>query len=66
MYSRAGEQRGGVSTRIDREVKAFMRAARPRSFDHVCALVATALGFYTATECANYVRHCGYRVATTL
>jgi transposase len=47
------------------KLKAFMRAARPRSSDHVCALVATALGFYTVTECANYVRHCGYRVATT-
>ncbi len=48
------------------KLKAFMRAARPRSFDQVCALVATALGSYTSTECANYVRHCGYRVATTL
>jgi transposase len=48
------------------KLKAFMRAARPRSFDQVCALVATALGLYTPTECANYVRHCGYRVATAL
>jgi len=48
------------------KLKAFMRAARPRSFDQVCELVATALGLYTATECANYVRHCGYRVATHL
>lgn len=48
------------------KLKAFMRAARPRSFDQVCALVAAAIGLYTATECANYVRHCGYRVATTL
>ena len=48
------------------KLKAFMRAARPRSFDHVCALVATALGLYTATECRNYIRHCGYRVATRL
>ena len=48
------------------KLKAFMRAARPRSFDHVCELVAAALGLYTAAECANYVRHCGYRIATTL
>ncbi|MBI3400496.1 MAG: transposase [Acidobacteria bacterium] len=48
------------------KLKAFMRAARPRSFDQVCALVAVALGLYTPTECANYVRHCGYRVATAL
>jgi transposase len=48
------------------KLKAFMRAARPRSFDHVCELVAIALGLYTTTECANYVRHCGYRVATAL
>ena len=46
------------------KLKAFLRAARPRSFDQVCALIATALGLFTADECANYVRHCGYRVAT--
>jgi len=46
------------------KLKAFLRAARPRSFDHVNALVATALGLFTTTECRNYVRHCGYRVAT--
>jgi transposase len=48
------------------KLKAFLRASRPRSFEQVCALIATALGLYTATECANYVRHCGYRVATTI
>lgn len=46
------------------KLKAFLRAARPRTFDHVNALVAEALGLFTATECANYVRHCGYRIAT--
>ena len=46
------------------KLKAFLRAARPRSFDHVSALIAAALGFFTPTECRNYVRHCGYRVAT--
>lgn len=48
------------------KLKAFLRAARPRTFDHVNALVATALELFTATECRNYVRHCGYRVATAL
>ena len=48
------------------KLKAFLRAARPRTFDDVNALVATALTLYTATECANYIRNSGYRVATTL
>ena len=46
------------------KLKAFLRAARPRTFDEVCALMATALGLFLPHECANYVRHCGYRVAT--
>ena len=48
------------------KLKAFLRAARPRSFDHVNALVAVALGLFTRAECVNYVRNCGYRVSTTL
>ena len=48
------------------KLKAFMRAARPRTFDQVNALVAAALTRYTATECANYIRNCGYRVSTDL
>jgi transposase len=47
------------------KLKAFLRAARPRSFDQVCELIATALGLFTSDECANYARHCGYRVATS-
>jgi len=47
------------------KLKAFLRAARPRDFDQVVKLVATALGLFTPTECAAYVRHCGYRVTTT-
>lgn len=46
------------------KLKAFLRAARPRSFQQVCELMRTALGLFTADECANYVRHCGYRLAT--
>jgi transposase len=46
------------------KLKAFLRAARPRTFDHVCELMAAALGLFMPEECANYVRHCGYRVTT--
>ena len=46
------------------KLKALLRAARPRTFDQVCALVAAALELFAPTECVNYVRHCGYRVAT--
>ena len=31
-------------------LKAFLRAARPRSFDHVCSLVAIALELLTLTS----------------
>jgi hypothetical protein len=34
-------------------------------FDQVNALVAAAITLFTPTECLNYIRHCGYRVATT-
>jgi transposase len=48
------------------KLKAFLRAARPRTFDHVCDLIALALQLFTPTECRNFVRHCGYRVSTAL
>jgi transposase len=48
------------------KLKAFLRAARPRSFDHVCDLIKAALDLFTVAECRNFVRHCGYRVATAL
>ena len=48
------------------KLKAFLRAARPRTFDQVLALVAAALHLVTPTECANYVRHSGYRFAVQL
>jgi transposase len=48
------------------KLKAFLRAARPRSFDQVNALIAAAVTLFTPTECANYVRNCGYRVSTPL
>jgi len=46
------------------KLKAFLRAARPRTFDQVCALIAAALGLFMPDECANYVRHCGYLITT--
>jgi transposase len=46
------------------KLKAFLRAARPRTFDRVCELIAAALGLFLPDECANYVRHCSYRVTT--
>jgi transposase len=48
------------------KLKAFMRAARPRTFDHVTTLTAAALGLFTPAECRNYVRHCGYRLTVQL
>lgn len=48
------------------KLKAYLRKVRPRTFDQVCQHVAIALGFYTATECAAYLRHCGYAAPTWL
>ena len=46
------------------KLKAFLRAARPRTFDQVCDLLAAALALYLPDECRNYVRHCGYVLPT--
>jgi transposase len=46
------------------KLKAFLRAARPRTFDQVCALMAAALALFLPDECTHYVKHCGYRVTT--
>ena len=48
------------------KLKAFLRAARPRTFDQVTALTAAVLALFTPIECRNYVRHCGYRLAVQL
>ena len=48
------------------KLKAFLRAARPRSFDQVVELVAIALELFSPDECLNFVRHCCYRVPTAL
>jgi hypothetical protein len=46
------------------KLKAFLRAARPRTFDEVCDLISTALALFLPEECANYVKHCGYPITT--
>jgi len=38
----------------------------PRTFEYVVSLVKIAIGLFTQDECANFVRHCGYRVAVSL
>jgi hypothetical protein len=48
------------------KLRAFLRAARPRTFDQIVDLVARALQLLTPRECRNFVRHCGYRLATDL
>lgn len=48
------------------KLKAFLRALKPRSFDDVTAFVAHALRLFEPAECANYVRHCGYRLTVQL
>ena len=54
--------RAARPTRVCQIERVIFRAARPRTFDHVCALIAAALDLFTATECRNFIRHCGYRV----
>ena len=48
------------------KLKAFLRAARPRTFDQVCELLALALGLYSPSECANYIQNAGYHLPTAL
>jgi transposase len=47
------------------KLKAFLRAARARTFEHICDVIAAALRLFLPEECGNYVRHCGYRFTTT-
>ena len=48
------------------KLKGLMRAARPRSFEDVVTLMANALALFLPDECANYVRHSGYRLTSSL
>lgn len=42
------------------KLKAFLRAARPRTFDDVCRVIAAALHLFSADECLAYLRNSGY------
>ena len=48
------------------KLKAILRGRKPRTFDQVSDGVAVALKRFEPTECRNYVRHCGYRLAVQL
>ncbi len=43
---------------------AFLRAARPRTFDAVYRLIAAALPLFAPEECLASLRHSGYTGAT--
>jgi transposase len=42
------------------KLKAIVRAARCRSIETLWPLLGECLGRFSATECRNYFRHCGY------
>ena len=46
------------------KLKAILRAARCRSIDTLWPLLGACLSRFSATECRNYFRHCGYPVST--
>ena len=46
------------------KLKARLRAAPPRTVARLWAAVGPALSAFSPTECANYFRHAGYRLAT--
>ena len=46
------------------KLKAHLRALAPRTVAHLWAAVWPALAAISPAECANYVRHAGYRLAT--
>ena len=48
------------------KLKAFLRALRPRTFERVLELVAEGMRLFSATECANYLRNCGYRLTVPM
>ena len=47
------------------KLKAILRTARRRTVEDLWATVAASLPLFSATECANYFRHCGYAAATS-
>ena len=47
------------------QLKARLRAGAPRTVTRLWAAVGWALAAVSPAQCANYVRHAGYRLATT-
>ena len=46
------------------KLKTLLRTARRRSVEELWATVGDCLRLFSATECRNYFRHCGYPAAT--
>lgn len=46
------------------KLKALLRAARCRTTDALSTTIGECLQQFSATECRNYFRHCGYQPAT--
>lgn len=46
------------------KLKALLRAARRRTVEELWTTVAACLQSFSAAECRNYFRHCGYSAAT--
>jgi transposase len=46
------------------KLKALLRAARRRSVEELWTTVGECLRLFSAAECRNYFRHCGYPAAT--
>ena len=52
------------SEQVFAKLKAHLRAVAPRTVARLWTAVGPALSAFSPTECANYVRHAGYRLAT--
>jgi transposase len=48
------------------KLKGLLRALRRRTVEDVWQAVADCLALFSASECRNYFRHCGYSAATRL
>jgi len=48
------------------KLKLLLRALRRRTVEELWQAVADCLPLFTASECRNYFRHCGYPAATRL
>lgn len=46
------------------KLKALLRTARRRTVEELWDTVAACLALFSATECRNYFRHCGYAATT--